>query len=135
MVRTHAPNANSLCIYHRCALGGIVSPILANIYLNEFDKFMDTVISENTIGKEKRLNPDYKKLVNRRYEANKRGDTVLADKLLKEMQTMHARDPMDKNYRRVNYVRYADDSVVFINGGKETAVRIKEQIASFSRKV
>jgi len=114
--------------------GGIVSPILANIYLNEFDKFMETVIAENTLGKEKRLNPDYKKLVNKRYEANKRGDTIFADKLLKEMQTMHARDPMDENYRRVNFVRYADDFVVFINGGKETAVSIKEQIAEFFEK-
>ncbi len=38
MVRTHAPNLKSLCIDHRCALGGILSPILANIYLNELDK-------------------------------------------------------------------------------------------------
>ena len=111
--------------------GGIISPILANIYLNEFDEFMDSVISENTFGKEKRLNPEYKRLVNERYRANKNGETDHADKLLKEMQTMHARDPMDESYRRTNYVRYADDFVVFINGGKETAVSIKERIAEF----
>jgi group II intron reverse transcriptase/maturase len=111
--------------------GGLISPVLANIYLHEFDQFMDAMIAENTMGKEKRLNPSYKKLVNKRYMANKRGDTTLADKLLKEMQIMHSRDPMDENYRRVNYVRYADDFVIFINGGKETAISIKEKIAEF----
>ena len=111
--------------------GGIISPILANIYLNKFDKFMDGLISENTMGKEKRINPEYHRLVCRRYEANKRGDTELARALQKEMQNLNSRDPMDKNYRRVNYVRYADDFVIFINGDKATAVRIKEQVADY----
>ena len=111
--------------------GGIISPILANIYLNEFDKFMDKIITENTIGKEKKRNPEYHRLVCKRYEANKRGDTELAQRLLKELQFVHSRDPMDKNYRRVNYVRYADDFVIFINGDKDTGLRIKQQITVF----
>ena len=50
------------------------------------------------------------------------------------MQNIPALDPMDKNYQRVKYVRYADDFVVCIIGSKKTANEIKERIAGFMQK-
>ena len=47
------------------------------------------------------------------------------------MQTIPALDPMDENYLRVKYVRYADDFVVCIIGNKEMAREIKEKISKF----
>lgn len=89
--------------------GGIISPILANIYLHEFDKYMEELAIEHSKGKRKRVNPDYHSLNTKRWKANKKGDLETAEKLLKQMQSIHALDPMDESFVRVKYVRYADD--------------------------
>lgn len=41
--------------------GSIMSPILSNIYLHEFDVFVDSLIAEFTCGKERKKNPKYRK--------------------------------------------------------------------------
>jgi len=51
MVRTHAPNTNSLCIYQRCALGGVISPILANMALDGMEKVLSARFYINRLGK------------------------------------------------------------------------------------
>ena len=111
--------------------GGIISPILANIYLHEFDKYMEEIAEMYSEGKQKRINPAYHSLNTKRWKANKRGDSETAEKLLKQMQSMHALDPMDENFIRVKYVRYADDFLVCIIGSKLLAQEIKEKIACF----
>jgi len=111
--------------------GGTISPILANIYLHEFDKYMKEVAKIYTKGKQKRTNPIYKSLNNKRWKANKSGNVEKADRLLKEMQSIHALDPMDENYIRVKYVRYADDFLICVVGSKALANEIKEKIACF----
>ncbi len=52
---------------------------------------------------------------------------VLKGKLL---QTPY-NNPMDENYRRLKYVRYADDFLIGVIGSKEDAILIKNEIASF----
>jgi group II intron reverse transcriptase/maturase len=112
--------------------GGIISPILANIYLHELDSFMEILCSEHSTNKKsKRQNPAYHKLNNQRYLARKNGDYKTADKLLKAMQQLPAHDPMDKEYIRVNYVRYADDFLIMINGSKELAQSLKLRTRDF----
>ncbi|MFQ8907282.1 MAG: hypothetical protein ACLR7K_09735 [Subdoligranulum sp.] len=64
----------------------------------------------------------------------KKGNQEQADEYLRQMQNIPALDPMDKNYQRVKYVRYADDFVVCIIGSKATANEIKERIAGFMQK-
>lgn len=54
--------------------GGIISPILANIYLHEFDKYMEELVKTYSKGKQKRVNPDYHSLNTKRWKANKKGD-------------------------------------------------------------
>lgn len=114
--------------------GGIISPILANIYLHEFDKYMEELAIAHSKGKQKRVNPAYHSLNTKRWKANKKGDLKTAEKLLKQMQTIHALDPMDESFIRVKYVRYADDFLVCIIGSKRLAQEIKEKIAGFMGK-
>lgn len=40
-------------------------------------------------------------------------------------------DEMDGSYRRLKYIRYADDFILGVIGSKEDALRIKEDIKSF----
>jgi group II intron reverse transcriptase/maturase len=111
--------------------GGIISPILANIYLNELDKYMDTVSKENEIGERRKNYLPHHRLICNRYNLIRKGKYKEAKELLKKAQKMQAVDSMDPNFRRIKYVRYADDFVVLINGSKAIAEQIKMDIAKF----
>jgi group II intron reverse transcriptase/maturase len=91
--------------------GGIVSPILANIYLHELDVFMEQICERETTGGSRRKNAAYQKLNITRFYARKNGEYEQAEALLKQMRTMHTQDPFDPDYIKVKYIRYADDFV------------------------
>jgi hypothetical protein len=111
--------------------GGIVSPILANIYLHELDVFMETLCNRIPTNGTRRKNAVYQEHNMARFLARKNGDYAKADTLLKLMRTMHARDPLDPNYIKVKYCRYADDFIVMIIGSKRLAEQIREDIRVF----
>jgi len=113
--------------------GGVLSPILANIYLHEFDKYMEELAKDYSKGKRKRRTSRYQKLLLERWKARRQGDIEKANELLKQMQSIHAGDPMDENFIRVSYSRYADDFLVCIIGSKALAVEIKEKMACFMK--
>jgi len=73
------------------------------------DKFTDQLKVEFDKGKEARVSPDYKKLDYQRQKALKKQDNSKANEYLKKMQKTIARMPNDPNFRRLYYVRYADD--------------------------
>lgn len=119
--------------------GGVVSPILSNIYLNEFDSFVLTLIDKYS-SKEKlisKTNPAMMKystklaLLNEKYQMDKREET------LKEIIALRAeRNALPSRIRtgtRVRYVRYADDWLIGIIGGKNLALQIKEECKNFLR--
>src|SRR2546430_2416675 len=112
--------------------GGIVSPILANIYLHELDTFMEELCERySTLKRSKRKYQPYQELNIQRFYARKRGEYERAEELLKQMRTMPTADPFDPEYIRVKYTRYADDFVVMTIGSKELAERIREEIKVF----
>lgn len=89
--------------------GSIISPILANIYLHELDTFVEKLKANYEKGIVTSRNPEYRKLEYRRSKANKAGDFELGNKYLKEMQRIKSRLPNDSGFRRIYYIRYADD--------------------------
>ena len=122
--------------------GGIVSPILANIYLDKLDKYVKEYIRHFDMGTKRRPGKESNDL------ANERKRTVRKLKKIKdgtEKAALVARlkaieqeraafpngDEMDGSYRRLKYIRYADDFILGVNGSKEDALRIKEDIKSF----
>lgn len=111
--------------------GSIVSPILANIYMNEFDSFMDELIAKLQKGKRRQPNIEYRKLEIKRSCARKQGKYEYAKQLLQEMRTMQSADTMDNNYVRIGYVRYADDFIISVIGNKSLAESIKTEISEF----
>lgn len=122
--------------------GGIVSPILANIYLDKLDKYVKEYIRHFDMGTKRRPGKESNDL------ANERKRTVRKLKKIKdgtEKAALVARlkaieqeraafpngDEMDGSYRRLKYIRYADDFILGVIGSKEEAQRIKEDIKSF----
>lgn len=137
--------------YSGTSQGGIVSPILANIYLNEFDIFMNEFIKKFDKGKIRSRNPEYSNLrtkISRTSQLVKNQDIqekstewTNRSELVNYIKTnkrllheIHSVDPMDDNYRRMKYVRYTDDFVIGIAGTKEEAENIKLNIGRFLSK-
>ena len=114
--------------------GGIVSPILANIYLDRLDKFVENVlIPAHTRGSDRKDNREYTRLLNQAARQRKRGNHAEALQLRKQMQRLPSRDPYDPGYRRLRYVRYADDFVLGFIGPKVEAQQVKESLETFLR--
>ncbi|MBA4067433.1 MAG: maturase [Isosphaera sp.] len=114
--------------------GGIVSPILSNAYLDQLDRFVEqTLIPEYTRGTGRASNPHYEQLrwrVRRRYKA---GQIEEATALRKELRRTPSVDPNDPDYRRLRYVRYADDFLLGFIGPKDEAETIRDRLATFLR--
>ena len=114
--------------------GGVVSPILSNIYLHKLDQFVETVlIPQYTKGMSRKLNPAYKKVTWRLAYARSRGYGDKARGLRQELRRLPVGDPYDPGYRRLRYSRYADDHLLGFIGPKAEAEKIKDQLAVFLR--
>lgn len=114
--------------------GGVVSPLLSNIYLHKLDQFVEQVlIPQYTRGGRRRPNPAYADLSIQLRRARRRGDRVMARKVRRQMRSLPSRDPHDPGYRRLWYVRYADDHLLGFIGPKAEAEQIKQRLAQFLR--
>jgi len=92
--------------------GGVLSPMLSNIYLHRLDNFVEKVlIPKYNRGAERVKNPAYRKVQKALTQARERGDRAEARSLRKRLRSMPSKDPRDPRYRRLRYVRYADDGV------------------------
>ena len=114
--------------------GGVVSPILSNIYLDKLDKFVEQeLIPQYTRGARRKSNPEYRKISARLARARRSGDRAAARDLAKRLRALPHGDPMDPGYRRLRYLRYADDHLLGFIGPKAEAEEIKAQLAAFLR--
>ena len=114
--------------------GGVVSPILSNIYLDRLDKFVETtLLPEYTRGVRRRINPEHKRVTNRIWRARKRGDRTAVRALREQQRRLPTLDPQDPAYRRLRYVRYADDILLGFAGPKTEAEAIKCRLGQFLR--
>jgi len=114
--------------------GGVASPILANIYLDRLDQFVEMVLRPAyTRGTQRRKAAAYATLSHRAEKLRRRGATEEARALRKRYQALPARDPMDPGFRRLRYVRYADDFLLGFSGPKVEAEEIKRQLGEFLR--
>jgi len=112
--------------------GGIVSPLLANIYLNELDRFIeDTLVPEYTRGKKRSTSKAYIDAGTQLAKARRHADIHEIKRLRAYMRTLPAGDPCDPNYRRLHFVRYADDFLLGFAGPKKEAEEIRDRIRDF----
>ena len=114
--------------------GGIVSPILSNILLDRLDKFVETVlVPQYTKGTNRKGNLEYLRLMKHSLRQRRKGNVKKAEELRKQAQTLPTQDVNDPNYRRLKYVRYADDFLLGFIGPRNEAEEIKQQLGTFLR--
>lgn len=114
--------------------GGVVSPVLSNIYLDRLDKFVEKVlIPEYTRGAGRAVNPAYARIISAIKRARKRGDRAAVRQLRARRRGLPSGDPCDPGFRRLHYVRYADDHLLGFTGPKAGAEQIKTRLAQFLR--
>lgn len=132
--------------------GGVISPLLANIYLHELDMFMENEIASFTKGKRRAESLEYRnlrhqqELIRRKIRRRKEGLRVYRTtqplhelyfeekRIGAEMRKIPLGDPFDANYRKMQYVRYADDFIIGIIGSKQDAVEILQKVREFLKK-
>jgi len=118
--------------------GSLISPILCNILLHELDVYVaKELLPIYNKGEARKKNPAYSK----RYTLSdldkefikvypKMKKALLRQKHNKFVtgQKFLAMDGMDPNFRRLHYIRYADDFLIGFTGPRIEAVKIKEAI-------
>ena len=124
--------------------GGIISPILANIYLDKFDKYIKEYAAKFRKGDRRSINPEYWRLNNKKNwlkkKLQKTSDEQIRKSYLyeiaqlsKQMLSTPHKDAMDADFRRLQYVRYADDFLISVIGSKSECETIKADITQFMR--
>ncbi len=125
--------------------GGVISPILANIYLHELDMFMKEMKARFDKGKVRRPNPEYlaysRATLKRRCQiarAKEQDNEIAVADLLAEIRELERQrlkvpysDWFDPDYRRLLYTRYADDFLIGVIGSKNDARRIMADVQEY----
>jgi group II intron reverse transcriptase/maturase len=114
--------------------GGVASPVLSNIYLDRLDQFVEQrLLPEYKLGRRRRPNRAYQVLEYAIQKARRHNEPDTARELILQRRDLPSQDPNDPHYRRLRYVRYADDWLLGFAGPKHEAEEIKSKIATFLR--
>jgi hypothetical protein len=112
--------------------GGVCSPILANIYLDRLDQFIEqTLIPTYTKGKKRQRNPAWNQAtckVHRYRKLKRHEDARVWDKARRQIPSC---DPYDPEFRRLHFVRYADDFLLCFAGPLCEAEEIRDKLRTF----
>ena len=127
--------------------GGVVSPILANIYLHELDEFLGKMKAEFDRGARRAENPRYGSLTRSIYKRRLRIDRLIGEgrtaeadeakrkvrELEAERSTLPSKDGFDPNFKRLLFCRYADDFLIGVIGSKDEARAVMQRVMEFLR--
>ena len=117
--------------------GAILSPLLCNIYLNALDTHIETIKKNFEKGEKRKKTPEYNKLANKIKYWRAKGYDKERPRKYKEIETSMMNTPSmvrDDTYIRIQYVRYADDFVVGIEGSYKIAKQVMECIREFTER-
>lgn len=115
--------------------GGTISPLLSNIYLNVFDEWVETELMPlynrgRADGRGRQRNPEYRHYEYQRSKAKQEGNVEAYKHYGKLMKSVPSIIDSD-DYRKLEYVRYADDFLLSFAGPKKEAEEMKGHIRDF----
>ena len=114
--------------------GGVLSPLLSNIYLNKFDQYVEKIlVPAYTQGNRRRENLAYGRISGTLKRMKQRGQKEGVKALLQQRRQLPSSDPNDPAYRRLRYIRYADDFALGLVGTHADAEEIKRRIKEYLR--
>ncbi|WP_216369009.1 reverse transcriptase/maturase family protein, partial [Dictyobacter arantiisoli] len=113
--------------------GGIISPILANVYLHELDEYIEEVKKIQEKGTKKRDNPAYTHLIREKNRLAAQGATKTKafKAIMKQIRATPSKMVNDPTFCRIKYLRYADDWLIGLCGSRATAEEVKELVKTF----
>jgi group II intron reverse transcriptase/maturase len=128
--------------------GGIISPILANIYLHEFDEFIEQKKRELDQGKVRKRPTEYLNVTGLLHWYRRRIEALKGDnnpethtirqryeqrvrELSKQQKSLPATNPLDPGFKRLFYVRYADDFPIGLIGSRQEAEMLFKECETF----
>jgi hypothetical protein len=100
--------------------------------LNELDKYVeDSLIPAYMKGRRRKDNPEYSAISYQIWAAEKKGDTETVYRLRSERRKLMSVAAIDPDFRRLRYVRYADDFLLGFAGPKNEAKEIRQRLGEF----
>jgi hypothetical protein len=132
--------------YHRTysgtPQGGVLSPLLCNIFLHQLDEYMVRNLRANETQSKRvenaRRNPEYRKIeykITRLRQQLKQTQGPAREALIKELREKERQQRItpyyakgDRHPSKVGYARYADDFVIMVQGKKGEAQAIKDEV-------
>ena len=119
--------------------GGIISPLLANIYLHELDKFVIKLKSEfDKLERHGKRTTEYCNISSKIERLNKRirkAEGLEKQQLLigmKQLKLQKLRTPSkSQTDKKLKYIRYADDFLISVNGNRDDCQWIKDKLSQF----
>jgi group II intron reverse transcriptase/maturase len=112
--------------------GGIVSPVLSNIYLDKLDKYVEHILKPAyTCGDRRKISKPYMELIHEAGKLRRAGRHKEAQEVRRKAQQMPSVNTTDPNFKRLKYVRYADDWIIGYIGPKEEAEEIKRKVKEY----
>ena len=115
--------------------GGVLSPLLSNIYLHELDLFMgrlQTIYGKELKSVKDRAYLDVEQALKRARHKYDKQKTPEGLALIRELKAkLMTLPPSRLEGVKINYVRYADDFLIGIIGTKEVAIEIRERVREF----
>lgn len=114
--------------------GAVLSPLLSNIYLDKLDRYVEEVLlPAYNRGERRKTNPAYTRIREGVKILEKQGQRKQARKLRRYMQQLPSLHPKDPDYRRLRYIRYADDWLLGFSGPRDEAEAMKQQLGEYLR--
>lgn len=118
--------------------GGIISPLLASIYLHELDKFVMKLKEKFDKPSKDKITPEYREAHNEIKRISyrlKKLNGEEREQLLEEYRVKRRRlmsiPCTAQTDKKIKYVRYADDFLIAVKGSKEDCLEIKRKLAEF----
>lgn len=124
--------------------GSGMSPILANIYLNELDRYMGEY-KARFYKPTRTANPAHRNMASKIFYYKAKNDKVWDDlsveekkecaRTLRQMRSEQRKLPthpvQETSYKAIQYVRYANDFIVGVIGSHEDAKKLKQDLTVF----